>query len=69
MLLATIYPEPAKTRCKGSSPIATIGQGVTVDRLSKARVVYKFGRDDLAPLVLNGSQTLDKAFAEGGRDG
>jgi ParB-like chromosome segregation protein Spo0J len=62
MALAMIYPEAAKLRRSGLS--VTERQNVTAERLSLARLVLRYGPDDLAPEVLAGSRSLDDAYTE-----
>lgn len=61
MALAMIYPEIGKG---GRGHKLSSDVTVSRQRLSFARSVLRVAPDDLAPLVLSGSKTLDAAFAE-----
>lgn len=61
MALAMIYPDPEKG---GRGRKGVRGEQVSHSRLSHARTVLRVASDDLAPLVLSGSKSLDEAFTE-----
>jgi ParB-like chromosome segregation protein Spo0J len=61
LALAMLYPEAKRGRY---SELGDLTGAVSKERLSKARAVLRVASDDLAPLVLAGSKSLDDAFAE-----
>src|SRR4051812_1441690 len=62
MSVAMIYPEAAKLRRSGSSLLETKELGVSSGRVSQARTVLRFGKEDLAPAVMSGAMALDEAY-------
>jgi hypothetical protein len=63
MGVAMMYPEPAKTKRKGSGFLESKELGISGARLSQARTVLAYSTD-LARAVLAGSTVLDAAYDE-----
>jgi hypothetical protein len=63
MLVAMMYPEPAKTKRKGSGSLEPKELGISGGRLSQARTVLAHSTD-LARAVVAGSKVLDAAYDE-----
>jgi hypothetical protein len=63
MAVAMMYPEPAKTKRKGSGSLESKELGISGARLSQARTVLAYSTD-LARAVLAGSIVLDAAYDE-----
>ena len=61
MAVAMVYPEPAKTKRKGSGSLEPKELGISAGRLSQARTVLAHSTD-LARAVLAGSKVLDAAY-------
>jgi ParB-like nuclease domain len=63
MAVAMMYPEPAKTKRKGSGSLEPKELGISGARLSQARTVLACSTD-LARAVIAGSKALDAAYDE-----
>jgi ParB-like nuclease domain len=63
MLVAMMYPEPAKTKRKGAGSLEPKELGISGGRLSQARTVLAHSTD-LARAVVAGSKVLDAAYDE-----
>jgi ParB-like nuclease domain len=61
MVVAMMYPEPSKTKRKGSGSLEPKELGISAGRLSQARTVLAHSTD-LARAVLAGSKVLDAAY-------
>jgi hypothetical protein len=61
MVVAMMYPEPSKTKRKGSGSLEPKELGISAGRLSQARTVLVHSTD-LARAVLAGSRALDAAY-------
>ena len=61
MVVAMMYPEPAKTKRKGSGSLEPKELGISGARLSQARTVLACSTD-LAHAVIAGSKALDAAY-------
>ena len=67
MVVAMMYPEPAKTKRKGSGSLEPKELGISGARLSQARTVLACSTD-LALAVLAGTKALDAAYDDAQSD-